>query len=114
MNSDAGREFLQLSPLFRAPGTGLTLDVLGVTHSYKAMASDIGRQFSVWELIVPPGHGAPAHPSSPLTVWPRTTTWLSIWWRRHGRASPSGAAARWNWCITFGNRDRVLPAVGCR
>ena len=64
MNSDAGREFLQLSPLFRAPGTGLTLDVLGVTHSYKAMASDIGRQFSVWELIVPPGHGAPAHTHS--------------------------------------------------
>jgi quercetin dioxygenase-like cupin family protein len=61
MNSDAGREFSQLSPLFRAPGTGPTLDVLGVTHSYKAMASDTGRQFSVWESIVPPGRGAPAH-----------------------------------------------------
>ena len=61
MNSDAGREFSQLSPLFRAPGTEPTLDVLGVTHSYKAMASDTGRQFSVWESIVPPGRGAPAH-----------------------------------------------------
>jgi len=61
MNSNERREFSQLSPLFRAPGTGPTLDVLGVTHSYKAMASDTGRQFSVWESIVPPGHGAPAH-----------------------------------------------------
>ena len=61
MNSDARREFSQLSPLFRAPGTGPTLDVLGVTHSYKAMANDTGQQFSVWESIVPPGRGAPAH-----------------------------------------------------
>jgi quercetin dioxygenase-like cupin family protein len=61
MDSNARREFSQLSPLFRAPGNGPTLDVLGVTHSYKAMANDTGRQFSVWESIVPPGHGAPAH-----------------------------------------------------
>ena len=61
MNSDESRDFSQLSALFRAPGTGPTLDVLGVTHSYKAMASDTGQQFSVWESIVPPGHGAPAH-----------------------------------------------------
>jgi quercetin dioxygenase-like cupin family protein len=61
MNSDAGCDLTQLSPLFRAPGTGPTLDVLGVTHSYKAMANDTGRQFSVWESIVPPGFGAPAH-----------------------------------------------------
>jgi quercetin dioxygenase-like cupin family protein len=54
MNGDA-------NPLFRAPGDGPTLDVLGVTHSYKAMASDTGRQFSVWESIVPPGCGAPPH-----------------------------------------------------
>jgi quercetin dioxygenase-like cupin family protein len=61
MSSDARRDFSQLSPLFRAPGAGPTLDVLGVTHSYKAMASDTGQQFSVWESIVPPGRGAPAH-----------------------------------------------------
>jgi len=61
MNSDESRDFSQLSALFRAPGTGPTLDVLGVTHSYKAMASDTGQQFSVWESIVPPGHGTPAH-----------------------------------------------------
>jgi quercetin dioxygenase-like cupin family protein len=61
MGSDANRDSSQLSPLFRAAGAGPTLDVLGVAHSYKAMASDTGRQFSVWESIVPPGHGAPAH-----------------------------------------------------
>ena len=61
MNSDANHDLTPLSPLFRAPGTGPTLDVLGVTHSYKVMASDTDRQFSVWESIVPPGCGAPAH-----------------------------------------------------
>jgi quercetin dioxygenase-like cupin family protein len=61
MKNDVRRDFSQLSPLVRAPGTGPTLDVLGVTHSYKAMASDTGQQFSVWESIVPPGRGAPAH-----------------------------------------------------
>ncbi|MBR0696816.1 cupin domain-containing protein [Bradyrhizobium lablabi] len=61
MNSSTSRDFSRLSPLFRASGTGPTLDVLGVTHSYKAMASETGQQFSVWESIVPPGRGAPAH-----------------------------------------------------
>ncbi|MCP3466373.1 cupin domain-containing protein [Bradyrhizobium sp. CCGUVB23] len=61
MTRDASRDVSQLSPLFRAPGTGPTLDVLGVTHSYKAMASDTGQQFSIWESIVPPGRGAPPH-----------------------------------------------------
>ena len=64
MNSDESRDLTQLSALFRAPGTGPTLDVLGVTHSYKATASDTGRQFSIWESIVPPGRGAPAHTHS--------------------------------------------------
>jgi quercetin dioxygenase-like cupin family protein len=61
MNSDPNRDLTQLSPLWRAPATGPTLDVLGVTHTYKAMASETGHQFSVWESIVPPGAGAPAH-----------------------------------------------------
>ena len=61
MASYGSRDLTQLSALFRAPGSGPTLDVLGVTHSYKAMASDTGQQFSVWESIVPPGCGAPAH-----------------------------------------------------
>ena len=61
MNSDSSCDLTQLSPLWRAPDTGPTLDVLGVTHTYKAMASDTGHQFSVWESIVPPGAHAPAH-----------------------------------------------------
>jgi mannose-6-phosphate isomerase-like protein (cupin superfamily) len=61
MTSDASRDLSQLSPLFRAAGTGPTLDVLGVPHVYKAMASETGQQFSVWESIVPPGAGTPAH-----------------------------------------------------
>jgi len=61
MNNDASRDLTQLRPVFRAPGAGPTLDVLGVMHSYKATANDTGRQFSVWESIVPPGRGAPMH-----------------------------------------------------
>ncbi|MCP3408341.1 cupin domain-containing protein [Bradyrhizobium sp. CCGB01] len=63
MSSDATRNSPSLSALFREPGAGPTLDVLGVTHSYKAMASDTG-QHSVWESVVPPGRGAPAHTHS--------------------------------------------------
>ena len=57
MNGD----LTKLIPLWRAPDSGPTLDVLGVTHIYKAMANDTGHQFSLWESIVPPGAGAPAH-----------------------------------------------------
>jgi quercetin dioxygenase-like cupin family protein len=61
MNSDSNCDLTHLNPLWRAADTGPTLDVLGVTHIYKAMANDTGHQFSVWEDIVPPGAGAPAH-----------------------------------------------------
>jgi quercetin dioxygenase-like cupin family protein len=61
MNRDANCDLTQLSPLWRAPGTGPTLDVLGATHVFKAAADDTGHQFSVWESIVPPGAGVPAH-----------------------------------------------------
>lgn len=61
MNSETSGNSAQLSPLFRMPGTGPELYVLGTTHSYKAMACDTGLQFSVWESIVPPGRGVPAH-----------------------------------------------------
>lgn len=64
MSRDASRNSSKPNPLFRAPGMGPTLDVLGVTHSYKAMASDTGDQFSIWESIVPPGRGAPMHTHS--------------------------------------------------
>jgi quercetin dioxygenase-like cupin family protein len=61
MSNDSNRDPTQLNPLWRASDTGPTLDVLGVTHVYKVMASDTGQQFSVWESIVPPGRGAPLH-----------------------------------------------------
>ncbi|MEH2513296.1 quercetin dioxygenase-like cupin family protein [Nitrobacteraceae bacterium AZCC 1564] len=61
MTSDSNTDLTQLSPLWRAAGTGPTLDVLGVTHIYKAMANETGQQFSLWESIVPPGAGAPPH-----------------------------------------------------
>jgi quercetin dioxygenase-like cupin family protein len=51
----------RLNPHWRAPDAGPTLDVLGVAHIYKAMANETGHQFSVWESIVPPCAGAPAH-----------------------------------------------------
>ena len=56
-NSDAAR----VRPLICAPGAGPTLGVLGVPHVYKAMASDTGGQFSIWESVVPPGGGTPLH-----------------------------------------------------
>jgi quercetin dioxygenase-like cupin family protein len=61
MNSDSNRNLTQLSPLWRAPGTGPTLNVFGMTHTYKAMANDTGHQVSVWELTVPPDAGVPPH-----------------------------------------------------
>jgi quercetin dioxygenase-like cupin family protein len=50
-----------VSPLWRERGAGPTLEVISTKHVYKAMASDTGQQFSVWESIVPPGAGVPAH-----------------------------------------------------
>jgi quercetin dioxygenase-like cupin family protein len=61
MNNDSNRDPTQLTPLWQSPDNGPTLDVLGVTHTYKAMANDTGDQFSIWESIVPPGAGAPPH-----------------------------------------------------
>ena len=51
----------QPTSLFRQPGQGRTLNVLGVTHVYKAMATDTGGVLSIWEALIPPGHGAPPH-----------------------------------------------------
>lgn len=49
------------SSFFRQPGEGQSMNVLGSTHVYKALSSETGGAFSLWELIVPPGHGAPPH-----------------------------------------------------
>src|SRR5262245_12848568 len=48
-------------PFVRAPAAGSTLNVLGVTHIYKAMAVETAGSFSLWEAVVPPGAGAPPH-----------------------------------------------------
>ena len=45
----------------REPAAGSTLNVLGVTHIYKATAAETGGSFSLWEAVVPPGKGAPPH-----------------------------------------------------
>jgi quercetin dioxygenase-like cupin family protein len=45
----------------RDSGAGSTVNVLGVTHIYKATAAETGGSFSLWEAVVPPGTGAPPH-----------------------------------------------------
>ena len=48
-------------PFIREPATGSTLNVLGVTHVYKATGTETGGSFSLWEAVFPPGAGAPPH-----------------------------------------------------
>jgi mannose-6-phosphate isomerase-like protein (cupin superfamily) len=50
-----------VAPFVREPKAGTTVNVLGVTHIYKATAAETGGAFSLWEAVVPPGHGAPPH-----------------------------------------------------
>ena len=49
------------APFVRDPGAGSTLNVLGVTHIYKATGAETASSFSLWEDLVPPGTGAPPH-----------------------------------------------------
>lgn len=49
------------APFVRDSAAGPTLNVLGVTHTYKATAAETGGSFSLWEDVVPPGAGAPPH-----------------------------------------------------
>jgi quercetin dioxygenase-like cupin family protein len=50
-----------VEPFVREPATGSTLNVLGVTHIYKATAAETRGSFSLWEAVLPPGAGAPPH-----------------------------------------------------
>jgi quercetin dioxygenase-like cupin family protein len=50
-----------MTPFVRDRGAGLTLDVLGVTHIYKATGAETAGSFSLWEAVFPPGAGAPPH-----------------------------------------------------
>jgi quercetin dioxygenase-like cupin family protein len=56
-----GTKVAAAEPFVREPAAGSTLNVLGVTHIYKATAAETGGSFSLWEAIVPPGAGAPPH-----------------------------------------------------
>jgi quercetin dioxygenase-like cupin family protein len=56
-----GAKITTTDPFVRAPGAGSTLNVLGVTHIYKATAAETGGSFSLWEAVFPPGAGAPPH-----------------------------------------------------
>ena len=49
------------APFVRDPGAGPVLNVLGVSHIYKAMGADTGGSLSLWEAVVAPGAGAPPH-----------------------------------------------------
>jgi quercetin dioxygenase-like cupin family protein len=51
-------------PFIREPAAGSTLNVLGITHIYKATAVETGGSFSLWEAVFPPGAGAPPHTHS--------------------------------------------------
>ncbi|PAQ03019.1 cupin domain-containing protein [Mesorhizobium sp. M6A.T.Ce.TU.002.03.1.1] len=48
-------------PFVREPATGSTLNVLGITHIYKATGAETAGSFSLWESVVPPGAGTPPH-----------------------------------------------------
>ena len=48
-------------PFVRQPAAGSTLNVLGVTHIYKATGAETAGSFTLWEDLVPPGTGAPPH-----------------------------------------------------
>jgi quercetin dioxygenase-like cupin family protein len=52
---------MAIQPFVREAGAGSTLNVLGVTHIYKATAAETGGSFSLWEALFPPGAGAPPH-----------------------------------------------------
>lgn len=55
---------VQLAPFSRQAEVGPTLNVLGVTHIYKATRAETAGYFSLWEAVVPPGAGAPPHTHS--------------------------------------------------
>lgn len=48
-------------PFVREPAAGSTINVLGVTHIYKATGAETAGSFSLWEAVVPPGAGPPPH-----------------------------------------------------
>jgi quercetin dioxygenase-like cupin family protein len=58
------RNLAATAPFIREPGAGATINVLGVTHIYKATGAETASSFSLWEAVVSPGTGAPPHTHS--------------------------------------------------
>src|SRR3954463_15238833 len=56
-----GAKFTAAEPFVREPAAGSTLNVLGVTHIYKATGAETAGSFSLWEAVVPAGAGTPPH-----------------------------------------------------
>ena len=51
----------EVGSFVRDPAAGSILNVLGITHIYKAMGAETAGSFSLWEAVFPPGAGAPPH-----------------------------------------------------
>lgn len=56
-----GAKVTEAEPFVGEAAAGATLDVLGVTHIYKATSAETAGSFSLWEAVFPPGAGAPPH-----------------------------------------------------
>jgi mannose-6-phosphate isomerase-like protein (cupin superfamily) len=58
------RNLAATTPFIRELGAGSTINVLGVTHIYKATGAETASSFSLWEAVVSPGTGAAPHTHS--------------------------------------------------
>src|SRR5690348_8811689 len=62
--SEMHTHVIHVAPFSRPAETGPTVNVLGVTHIYKATGAETAGYFSLWEAVIPPGAGAPPHTHS--------------------------------------------------
>ena len=51
----------QSQPMFRRPGEGRTIAVVGDVYRFLATGAETGGKYAMWEAIVPPGGGPPPH-----------------------------------------------------
>jgi uncharacterized cupin superfamily protein len=49
------------TPFVRGPAACSTLNILGITHFYKATGAETAGSFSLWEAVVPLSTGVPPH-----------------------------------------------------
>lgn len=50
-----------MEPTIRRPNEGRTVAVVGDVYRFLAMGADTNGKYALWEAIVPPGGGPPAH-----------------------------------------------------